>query len=289
MSLQEAISTVVTAGPDDISGKDVGVFANIKQYFTDFIITMKNNNYAFEVFEKNLLFLKAFGLIIIVIMASVSFYKYRDTGLIKKNPYIFIRESIIFALSGLLPFLMVCYLRNEHYTNSQITMMGIVIFIVMFILNYLLEISGFYAWSFDDTDIIKTEKINVEEDPAEKLGKTVSSTSEIIIIGMIVGSFIALVFSSLFVMNTSPDYKHLTSLPTGLLFFIEMFLFGFISAVPIFVVSYDRKKYESDHQTDPPMFTKDTVIEFFVIVSKFSLLHCLLQISGLYQSVFRKQ
>jgi hypothetical protein len=296
MSLSEAISTVVTAGPENVLGKDVGLFADIKQYFVDFINTMKSDNYAFNVFEKNLLFLKAFALIAITIMAGISFYYYRNTGLIKKQPYVFACESFIFALSALLPFLMVCYLRNQKYNVSQITMISIVLFIVMFAINYLLEISGFYAWSFDVTDINEKDKDkNLKDDTnpssSEKLGKTVSRTSEIVIIGMILGSVIALLFSSFFVMNLSPDYVHLTSLPTGVLFFLEMLLFGFISAIPIFIVSYNRKKYENDKedqkQIDPPVFTNTTIIEFFVIVIKFSLLHCLLQISGLYKSVFK--
>jgi hypothetical protein len=257
---------------------------------------MKSDNYAFNVFEKNLLFLKAFALIAITIMAGISFYYYRNTGLIKKQPYVFACESFIFALSALLPFLMVCYLRNQKYNVNQITMISIVLFIVMFAINYLLEISGFYAWSFDVTDINEKDKDkNLKDDTnpssSEKLGKTVSRTSEIVIIGMILGSVIALLFSSFFVMNLSPDYVHLTSLPTGVLFFLEMLLFGFISAIPIFIVSYNRKKYENDKenqkQIDPPVFTKTTIIEFFVIIIKFALLHCLLQISGLYKSVFK--
>jgi hypothetical protein len=173
-------------------------------------------------------------------------------------------------------------------------MISIVLFIVMFAINYLLEISGFYAWSFDVTDINEKDKDNLKDDTnpssSEKLGKTVSRTSEIVMIGIIVGSLVALLFSSFFVMNLSPDYVHLTGLPTGVLFFIEMLLFGFISAIPIFIVSYNRKKYENDKenekQIDPPVFTKTTIIEFFVIIIKFALLHCLLQISGLYKSVF---
>jgi hypothetical protein len=297
MSLSEAISTVVTAGPENVLGKDVGLFADIKQYFVDFINTMKSDNYAFNVFEKNLLFLKAFALIAITLMAGISFYYYRNTGLIKKQPYVFACESFIFALSALLPFLMVCYLRNQKYNVNQITMISIVLFIVMFAINYLLEISGFYAWSFDVTDIKdkdndKDKNIKDDTNPssAEKLGKTVSRTSEIVMIGIIIGSLVALLFSSFFVMNLSPDYVHLTSLPTGVLFFLEMLLFGFISAIPIFIVSYNRKKYENDKenekQIDPPVFTKTTIIEFFVIIIKFALLHCLLQISGLYKSVF---
>ena len=132
MSISEAISTVVTAGPENVLGKDTGLFAEIKQYFVDFADTMKSNNYAFNVFEKNLLFIKAFALIAIVLMACVSFYYYRNTGLIKKQPYVFACESFIFALSALLPFLMVCYLRNQRYNVNQITMISIVLFIVMF-------------------------------------------------------------------------------------------------------------------------------------------------------------
>ena len=53
MSLGEAIKTIITDGPD---GKDTGIFADIQQYFKDFLVTMKGKGYAYDIFEKNLFF-----------------------------------------------------------------------------------------------------------------------------------------------------------------------------------------------------------------------------------------
>ena len=268
MSLSEAIKIVVTDGPEDSSGKDIGVFATIQKYFTDFTTTMKQQGYAYNVFEKNLFFLKAFGLIAILMLAIVNYSMTKNTGMISTQPLVFFKESLLFALGGLLPFLIVCYLRNNVYSNKEIVMMSIVIFVVFFILNYLLELSGFYSWTFNQ------KEVKAIEPESDEFPKVVARSCEYMLVGIIVGAFIAMLFSSLFVMNTSPLYVH-GNISAIIVFLMEMILFGVISAVPVYLMASNRNDLSSQ-----------TSIEFVVIFFKFAFLHCLLQISGFYKHAF---
>ena len=94
MSLGEAVKTIITDGPD---GKDTGIFADIQQYFKDFLVTMKGKGYAYDIFEKNLFFLKALGLIFIIVLAIVNYSLYKDSGLIKKEPLSFVLFIFVFV------------------------------------------------------------------------------------------------------------------------------------------------------------------------------------------------
>lgn len=281
MSLGEAVKTIITDGPD---GKDTGIFADIQQYFKDFLVTMKGKGYAYDIFEKNLFFLKALGLIFIIVLAIVNYSLYKDPGLIKKEPWSFFTESLIFAVSGLLPFLLVCYLRNTIYSFEQIIKMSIVVFIIFFILNYLLELSGFYSWTFKKSPPKSDEEkscekvVNEEMSYSDKMTKSLGRTTEILMIALVAGSLFALIFSTFFVMNTTPIYTQTGGMPTLFVFLIEMILFGLISAGPIFLMSRDRDD-----------LSVKTTAEFFVIFGKFIFLHCLLQISGFYHHAFNPQ
>jgi hypothetical protein len=284
MSLGEAVQTVITNGPEDAFGKDTGLFADIQQYFKDFLVTMKGKGYAFDVFEKNLFFLKALGLIFIIILAIVNYSLYKDSGLIKKEPLTFFTESLIFAVGGLLPFLLLCYLRNNVYPIEKVVKMSIVVFIVFFALNYLLELSGFYSWTFkpsipkSDEEKACESVVEKELSYSDKMSKSLGRTTEILMIALVAGSFFALIFSTFFVMDTTPTYTRTGGMPTLLVFLIEMILFGVISAVPIFLMAKNRDD-----------LSVKTTAEFFVIFGKFVFLHCLLQISGFYHHAFNPQ
>jgi hypothetical protein len=88
-------------------------------------------------------------------------------------------------------------------------------------------------------------------------------------------STFSLFFSTAFVRDVSPDYVSLQSLSPYLVFGLEMILFGVISAVPVFFMAHNRG-----------VLSGNTTKEFLLIVVKFSLLHCLLQLSGFYRYLF---
>jgi len=270
MSLGEAIKTVITDGPEDINGKDIGIFATIQRYFMDFVSTMKQQGYAYNVFEKNLFFLKAFGLIAILMLAIVNYSMTKNAGMISSQPLVFFKESLLFAVGGLVPFLIVAYLRNNVYSNKELLMMSFVIFGLMFILNYLMELSGFYSWTFN-----YKPKPQLKENETNDFPVVVSRSSEYMLVGIIAGAFFAMLFSSLFVMNTNPMYVHGNIISPIIIFLMEMILFGVISAVPVYLMASNRDDLSSQ-----------TSIEFLVIFLKFAFLHCLLQISGFYKHAF---
>jgi len=280
--VKEAV-TEIFSGPKSDAGEDEGVLSQIKQFFVDINEAMKNKTVAFDVFEKNLLFLKGFFLVLFIILALVNYFSYKTVGLISTKPGLFAVESMIFGLSGVVPFVLLCYLRNQVYSLKKIVILSAVLFVVFFILNYLLELGGVYAATFYPvtTDETAAETV-VEQDEnkvpySDKLKTSLSRTSDIVTAGLIIGSLCALLFSACFVQDFSPSYTHFKNLNPSIVFFVEMLLFGIISAVPIFFMAFNRNALSSN-----------TAEEFFLIVAKFSVLHCMLQVSGFYRHIFSK-
>lgn len=279
-SVVGVIKNIVVKGPED-DGKDEGVFSKLMYILTDIKDSMNNKHYAFEVFEKNFLFLKSFGLAFIVILAIVNYVYYKNTGLISKNPMLFFSESCVFGLSGVIPFLLLCFLRNNNYfTKNQIFNSCIAIFLVFFGLNYLLEMSGIYPVIFnkeesnDSKDNLKKDNSN-EDYTFNDLKNSLGTTSEVIILIIFVISVFTLFFATAFVRDLSPKYSHFKDTSPLLIFGVEMILFGVISAVPIFFMASNRG-----------VLSSNTTKEFLLIVVKFSFLHILLQLSGFYSYLF---
>ena len=272
------IENIVVKGPEE-KGQDEGVISKIKEVLSDLGNSMKNKHYAFDLFEKNFLFLKSFGLAFLIILAVVNYVSYKNTGLISQKPLLFFAESCVFGLSGVIPFLMLCYLRNkDHFTNKQILNASIALFLVFFGLNYLLELSGFYPTVFQkEEDKEDKEDKNDKNDISnfDKLKKSLSTTSDIVLLIIFVVSTFSLFFATAFVRDMSPDYFSSNSLSPYLVFGVEMILFGVISAVPVFFMASNRG-----------VLSKNTTKEFLLIVLKFSLLHCVLQLSGFYRYLF---
>lgn len=277
-SVVGVIENIVIKGPED-DGKDEGVVSKLMSILTDLKDAMSNKHYAFEVFEKNFLFLKSFGLAFLVILAVVNYVYYKNTGLISKNPMLFFAESCVFGLSGVIPFLLLCFLRNNnHFSKNQIFNASIALFLVFFGLNYLLEMSGIYPVIFkkEDDNNNKDKNDDTNEDYTFKDLKTsLGTTSEVILLTIFVVSVFSLFFATAFVRDTSPNYSRFQDTSSLLVFVVEMLLFGVISAVPIFFMASNRG-----------VLSSDTTKEFLLIVVKFSLLHVLLQLSGFYTYIF---
>jgi len=275
------IQNIVVKGPEE-EGKDEGVVSKIKSVLEDLKDAMSNKHYAFEVFEKNFLFLKSFGLAFLVILAVVNYVYYKNTGMISKKPLIFFAESCVFGFSGVLPFLLLCFLRNNNYFNkNQILNSSIALFLVFFGLNYLLEMSGIYPVLFkkDENNTNNNTNNDTNKDDEDynfgDLKKSLGTTSEVILLIIFVVSIFTLFFATAFVRDTSTNYSRFQDTSSLLVFGVEMILFGVISAVPIFFMASNRG-----------VLSSDTTKEFLLIVVKFSLLHVLLQLSGFYTYLF---
>lgn len=272
-SIGSTVAGIIGGGPS--AAKEESIVEKVKDFFMDIHKSMQNPKNAFEVFEKNLVFLKGFFLVFFIILAIVNYSKHSDIGLISKKPGLFALESFIFGASAVVPFLLMCYLRNENmYSAKSITIISCVLCVSFFVLNYLLEVGGLYAATFYESEE-KAKKEPEEDSYSTKLNKSVSTSSNIIVIGMIVGSLIALLFAASFVKDFSPEYVRLKSVPTPVMFGIEMILFGVISAVPIYFMAFNRDAL-SAHTTK----------EFLMITVKFAVLHCVLQASGFYRYMF---
>jgi len=251
------------------------------KFINDFKGSLSNPHIAFEVFEKNLLFLKSFG-IAILILAIVNYYSYKNIGIISKKPKLFALESGVFGLSGVVPFLMLCYLRNGgHFTNTQVIHYSVAMFIVFFLLNYVLEIGGLYSATFyEETDVNKDAQNTISKDQdnisySNKFMNSVSRTSNIVMLLIFLSSFAMMCFSAFMVKDFRPSYIKMKNINPYIIFFVEALLFGVISAVPIFFMASNRGA-----------LSKNIVKEFLLIVLKFSTLHCILQSSGFYAYIF---
>lgn len=275
------VSNIIVKGPEDDIGKDEGFISKVKEVLNDLTNSMSNKEYAFEMFEKNFLFLKSFGLVFLIILAVVNYVYYKNSGLISDKPLLFFAESVVFGMSGVIPFLILCYFRNKNYfNNKQIFNASVALFLVFFGLNYLLELSGIYPAIFSkEEDNNKDKESNKDDNPDNKdnysnLKTSLGTTSDIILLTIFIVSVFSLFFATAFVRDMSPNYAN-DSLPTYALFIIEMLLFGVISAVPVFFMASNRD-----------VLSTNTTKEFLLIVVKFSILHCLLQLSGFYTYLF---
>ena len=280
--LLKSISAIAISDKDVTTGKDEGVLNKITQIWNDLKKSISKPGAAFEIFEKNLLFLKSFGVAILIILALVNYYTYKDVGLISKKPGLFALESGVFGLSGVVPFVMLCFLRNKgQFTPQQIATFSVALFVVFFILNYVLEMGGIYAATFyEETEANLLARKSVEANEGnlsytEKVTKSINRTSDIVLLLVFLSSFLVMCFSASFVKDFKPQYVILKEVNPYAVFFVEMILFGVMSAVPIFFMASNREAL-STHTTK----------EFLLIVLKFAALHCLLQASGFYTYIF---
>lgn len=246
---------------------------------------------AFNLFEKNLTFVKVFGILFILIVALTNYKQTKYTGIIKTKSKEFSIESLMFALSTVFPFLILTFLRNNKLSGKVIFAICVILGIVFFVLNYLLEMTGLYGITFHGDEQHKKEEEKVKEhmgdndnpkdEPAnplvENLKKSVSISSQLVVASAIVIPILIMLFTAFVVRDTNPDYVRFKSSPKLVVFIIETILFGALSAGPIFLMAKNRDS-----------LTPETKKEFGLVLVKFALLHVLLQISGFYRHTFKK-
>lgn len=260
-----------------------------------------NKNEAYDSFERNLMILKSVFFLMIIVMSIYYPLKFKTVGLIKSKPLTMIGESAVFATSTVIPFMMLVLLRNKKFTTQEIIKYIILIFIIFFCLNYLLELSGVYSYTFQqkqtdkllnadlptkDTKLTETHPIllefnsgctNPNNSPGDKLLKTIDFSTRtffLAFIGIIVVMLIAVTF---FIHDTTIDYN-IKSINKWIIFFFESLIFGAVSAVPIYLIAKNRNALN-------PLGTSE---DFLIIVAKFFVLNVVLQFSGFYNHLFVK-
>lgn len=249
-----------------------------------------NRDKAFDWFYTNFKFLKGFGILFLCMMAYANWYLHsKSTQVIKDNSTEFLIESMLFGLSGVLPFLMLIYLRdNGHMSTFSIVFTCLLLFLLFVGLNYVLEICGLWGLGFgyskkseDEEDKKEDKKEDDKKDTPKPFSKDEFQESYV----YASGAYMTFIFVAVAVIMVlclpltrvfDPEYVELTNIPKPILFLIEALLFGMMSAVPVYLMAYNRGK-----------FTSHTTKEFAIITLKFFILHIVLQISGCYKYWFR--
>ena len=278
-----AIASIIGGPKNEITGKAEGPLAKIKEFFMELKEALHSPKEAFEIFEKNLVFLKSFGVAVLIILAIVNYLSYKNVGLISEKPGLFAAESAVFGLSGVIPFLMLCFLRNDgRFDTKQVATFSVALFVVFFILNYILEMGGLYAATFyeqtkeQEESVKKAKEIeDANMSYSDKFKTSLSKTSNVVMILVFGSALICMLVAAFFVRDLKPAYVRLPGVNPYIVFVVEMLLFGLISAVPIYLMAANRKALSAH-----------TTVEFLMITLKFCAMHCVLQASGFYTYLF---
>jgi hypothetical protein len=278
-----AVASILGGPKNEITGKAEGPIAKVMEFFTELKEALHSPKEAFEVFEKNLVFLKSFGVAVLIILAIVNYVSYKNVGLISEKPGLFAAESAVFGISGVIPFLMLCFLRNNgRFDHKQVATFSVALFVVFFILNYILEMGGFYAATFyeqsKEREEAEARAREIEEanmSYMDKFKASLSKTSNVIMLLVFGSSLICMLVAAFFVQDLKPAYVRLQGINPYVVFVVEMLLFGLISAVPIYFMAANRKALSAH-----------TTVEFLMITLKFCAMHCVLQAAGFYTYLF---
>jgi len=278
-----AIAAIIGGPKNEITGKPEGPLAKIKEFFMELKESLHSPKEAFEVFEKNLVFLKSFGVAVLIILAIVNYLSYKNVGLISEKPGLFAAESAVFGISGVVPFLMLCFLRNGgRFDSKQVATFSVALFVVFFILNYILEMGGLYAATFyhqskeqEEAEAKAVSAMEANMSYMDKLKASLSKTSNVVMLLVFGSALICMLVAAFFVQDLKPSYVRLPGMNPYVVFAVEMLLFGVMSAVPIYFMAANRNAL-SAHTTK----------EFFMITLKFCAMHCILQASGFYTYLF---
>jgi hypothetical protein len=142
---------------------------------------------------------------------------------------------------------------------------------MFFVLNYILEASGFWDWAFN----YKNEKPNIFVELMS--GKNTLLTYVTAIITVIILYAIIIIITAANFINKSSNnvYEHVIINPL-ITFIIECLMFGAASAAPVFYMARNRGD-----------LSKNTTIEFVLATLKFSVLFYVFQYSGLWEVMFQ--
>jgi uncharacterized membrane protein YidH (DUF202 family) len=132
--------------------KDVGIM--MINHVKDLDPRGLSANSAHALFEKNLIFLKSFGVFVFIVIAIYRVYNYKEFDLIFQKS--FFLESVLYGFFIALPFYILMKIRQTTISNTKIMCYAVVVGVFFVILNYLFEASGFMSFSFRDNKNIYT-------------------------------------------------------------------------------------------------------------------------------------
>jgi hypothetical protein len=108
-----------------------------------------SNELSYKVFHNSLFFIKIFGIVFFIGLMIWNLAKYKNGYLITDKPVWFILESFVFGISVVIPLLFSWWLRKGSMDSTKFTKLAGIGFIIFFILNFILEASGFWTWVFN--------------------------------------------------------------------------------------------------------------------------------------------
>jgi hypothetical protein len=234
-----------------------------------------------KVFSNSFKSIKLLLIIFFIWMAITNIYLNNDSmDNIKEKPFIFLSESVVFALSSIIPLLILMYLRKgdiKHNSDKYVsTFSGL--FIAIFIFNFILEISGFWYVLYEHNKE-KDNKTNKIEEIVNGDANWIYMTISGIILVFIILCTIVLFTSSVFInmsysYNNTSIYEHIFINPT-ITFIIEGIIFSIFNSIPILLIANNRN-----------MMNKITYMNFIFKFITFFILFYLLQYSGLFEVLF---
>lgn len=217
-------------------------------------------------FDTNLIYIKVFFTILIIIMAFGNGY----TTYIRANIKSFCSETIIYGIVGALSILYLEKYRKSENHNYLKIFFGV--FILYAGVNVLLELSGFYYFMYGHPSTTQSKKQQQSLTTDEKIiNNTVYSvffTFGIVLLYMIL--IMIIISFKIHDFNIESYSGHVSSS-----FTIELLVFSLLNSLPFFYIAYNRERENFN--------LKKNAIEVGLIFLKFVILHLMLQASGFYR------
>jgi hypothetical protein len=219
-------------------------------------------------FDTSLISLKVIFILLFIVMAFMNKY----LKFIKENITAFSIETIIYGISGAIPFIFMETFRRLPGQNKNYMTMFIVMFLLYAFFNVVLEMGGLYAWLYEEDEISSKEAEVHHETTHQLLYHNMLNSIFITITLVLVYMILTMVFITYKVFDFNIEGYGNNNL---MMFSLETLIFGLFNAVPFFLVAYNREKTHFN-------FNKNA-IEVGLIFAKFVILHLLLQGSGFYK------
>lgn len=117
---------------------------------------------AYNLFEKNLIFLKSFGVFVFIVIALYRLYNYSEVDTLL-NEYNFFIESVLYGLFIAVPFYILMRIRKTALSRTKIVCYATAVGVFFAMLNYIFEASGFMSFSFRNDNDIKINNYIVKD------------------------------------------------------------------------------------------------------------------------------
>jgi len=219
-------------------------------------------------FDTSLVSLKVIFILLFIVMAFMNKY----LKFIKKNVTAFSIETVIYGVSGAIPFLFMESYRRLPGENKNYITMFMIMFLLYAFFNVILEMGGIYAWLYEEDETSSKEGEEHHQTEHQIIFHNMLNSIFVTIALVLVYMILVMVLITFEVFDFKVEGYGDSNL---MMFSFETLLFGLFNAIPFFLIAYNREKSHFN-------FNKNA-IEVALIFAKFVILHLLLQGSGFYK------